>query len=108
MFSPLLDMVVNDLAPNDHKAVYRILAGLPHVFGRLFAGVEAGYLLDTFCPSPITENYDHWSTYSCENLWIPVSLFASLTCLLIPLTQPFIQSKHNGMICTRIELDEEE
>lgn len=107
MFSPLLDMVVNDFAPNDHKALYRILAGLPHVFGRLFAGVEAGFLLDTFCPSPISENYDHWSTYSCANLWIPVSLFALLTPLLIPLAQPFIQSKRSGMICTRSELDDE-
>lgn len=107
LFSPLLDMIVNELAPSNHKGLYGVLAGLPHVAGRLFAGIEAGYLLDNFCPSPINENYNHWSAWSCENLWIPVMLFALLTCLFLPIAQPFLESNTQGLICSRTDLDEQ-
>ncbi len=107
LFSPLLDMIVNELAPEEHKGLYGVLAGLPHVAGRLFAGIEAGYLLDTFCPSPISDNYNHWSAWSCENLWIPVMLFALLTCLFLPIAQPFLESNTQGLICSRTDLDEQ-
>lgn len=100
IYSPLLEMVAVSLAPEEHKALYMILAGLPSVLGTLFSGFEAGYLLEVYSPEPVTLHYDHWATYSSENMWIWIALGGLASPILWILFQPFIESKEPGLICS--------
>lgn len=99
IFSPLLNMFAVSLLPKGHEAVGMVLTGLPHVLGTMISGTMSGYLLDTFCPDPITLNYDHWAFYSCENMWVVVALRSFVTPVSWILLQSFIMSKEEGLIC---------
>jgi len=90
LYSPKVSQLAVSIPPPEQKGLYSTLIMLPSVLGTLFAGFEAGWLLQNFCPDSVTINYDYWATYSCANLWLGVMSVALITVMLLICTGRFI------------------
>lgn len=79
LYSPKVSQLAVSIPPPSQKGIYSTLITFPAVIGTFFSGFQAGYLLEHFCPDPVTVTYDYWAFYSCANLWIFVMVVALIS-----------------------------
>jgi MFS family permease len=111
LYSPRVAQLAVSIPPPGNKGLYSALIAFPGVLGTFFSGIQAGYLLDTFCPVSVTANYDYWAFYSCANLWLFVMAVAMITFVALLFTSSFLWQgpapKKQLLIATEIEMEEQ-
>jgi hypothetical protein len=90
LYSPRVSQLAVSIPPAGNKGLYSALIAFPSVLGTFFSGMQAGYLLDRFCPDSVTVNYDYWAWYSCANLWLFVMGVAMITFVALLFTSSFL------------------
>jgi hypothetical protein len=90
LYSPRVSQLAISIPPAGNKGLYSSLIAFPAVLGTFFSGIQAGYLLDRFCPASVTVNYDYWAWYSCANLWLFVMGVALITSVALLFTHSFL------------------
>jgi MFS family permease len=108
LYAPQLAALIAVLPPAGSQAFYFAVSSIPAMFGEFFTGIESAYLLKTFCPIPITKNYDYWGLYSCANIWFETSLKCIITPILLFFTYKWFVKPAQSMIVESIEMPEVE
>jgi hypothetical protein len=111
LYSPRVSQLAVSIPPPGNKGLYSALIAFPAVLGTFFSGIQAGYLLDTFCPVAVTTNYDYWAFYSCANLWIFVMAVAMITFVALIFTWSFlwtgVSKPRELLVSSEIEMQEQ-
>jgi MFS family permease len=105
LYSPRVSQLAVSIPPAGNKGLYSALIAFPAVLGTFFSGIQAGYLLDKFCPNSVTINYDYWAWHSCANLWLFVMGVALITFVALIFTSSFLVK---GVTNTQLLLESSE